>query len=270
MEEYNKEIENCQLKKCNTCLLEKQLNEFRIRKSRKYCNPICRECENKRNRSRHQKNRELLGKSFKPASERYNVLERDIQKGFKECSVCKITKNLSEFYISKYFNIFRAMCKTCSGHYSNNWKKENPEQRKQSIKKWRKEKSLNDINYKIKNCLRCRIWNALKKNKKGEFTKNKRTMELIGCTIEEFIIHIEKQFKPNMTWKNHGKKGWEIDHIIPLDSFDLSSLEEQPKAFHYTNCQPLWATTEIARQHGDFESIGNGNKSNKIISPIAP
>lgn len=68
-----------------------------------------------------------------------------------------------------------------------------------------------------------------------------------------------------MTWDNYGFKGWHIDHKIPCLSFNLTDIDQQKKCFHYTNLQPLWATTEIARRHGDFESIGNINKNNTIF-----
>ena len=48
----------------------------------------------------------------------------------------------------------------------------------------------------------------------------------------------QKQFKVGMSWSNYGK--WEIDHIKPCASFDLSKPREQRKCFHYTNLQPLW------------------------------
>ena len=69
-------------------------------------------------------------------------------------------------------------------------------------------------------------------------------------------------FKPGMSWENYGKI-WEIDHIKPCDSFDLTKLEEQQKCFHYTNLQPLFKTTEIAESFGYINQIGNRNKSNK-------
>ena len=65
-----------------------------------------------------------------------------------------------------------------------------------------------------------------------------------------------------MTWENHGKI-WEIDHILPCASFDLTILEEQKKCFHYTNMQPLFTTTEIAKSFGYIDQIGNKNKGKK-------
>jgi len=64
----------------------------------------------------------------------------------------------------------------------------------------------------------------------------------IGCARDELIKYIESQFQPGMTWENHGngKNKWNIDHIKPLCSFDLSKKEEQLKACYYTNLRPLW------------------------------
>lgn len=77
--------------------------------------------------------------------------------------------------------------------------------------------------------------------------KSDKTEKLIGITIKELKLYIEKQFKDDMTWDNYGFYGWHIDHIIPLSSFDLTKAEEQKKAFHYTNLQPLWAKENMQK-----------------------
>jgi 5-methylcytosine-specific restriction endonuclease McrA len=41
-----------------------------------------------------------------------------------------------------------------------------------------------------------------------------------------------------MTWENQGTY-WEIDHIKPIDLFDLNDENQLYEAFHYTNTQPL-------------------------------
>jgi hypothetical protein len=47
-------------------------------------------------------------------------------------------------------------------------------------------------------------------------------------------------FKPGMTWQNYGSRGWHIDHILPIASFDLLNEDELFKAFNFRNLQPLW------------------------------
>jgi hypothetical protein len=91
--------------------------------------------------------------------------------------------------------------------------------------------------YRLKVLLRRRIADCIKRNK---MSKDLHTMELLGTDIETARIHLENQFKENMSWDNHGNYGWHIDHIIPCSSFDLTDIEQQKKCFHYTNLQPLW------------------------------
>ena len=95
---------------------------------------------------------------------------------------------------------------------------------------------------KLASVIRARIYDVLKNGYKSD-----RTEKLIGITIKELKIYIEKQFKFGMTWNNYGFYGWHIDHKIPLSSFDLTKAEEQKKAFHYTNLQPLWARENLLK-----------------------
>jgi hypothetical protein len=72
-----------------------------------------------------------------------------------------------------------------------------------------------------------------------KMTKRNKTFHMLGCTPQELILHIEKQFKPGMNWNNWSVHGWHLDHIVPLDSG--KNQEEVEKLCHYTNLQPLWA-----------------------------
>jgi hypothetical protein len=145
--------------------------------------------------------------------------------------------------------------------YYEGWKKKYKEENKESIKKYGKEyhqkKYENDIEYRLKYTLRGRLYKAITKE-----SKNSSYLELLGCSPSTLIHHLEQQFKPEMNWGNYGKY-WEIDHIKPCSSFDLINLEEQLKCFHFTNLQPLFTTTEIAKSFGYINEIGNRNKSNK-------
>lgn len=104
----------------------------------------------------------------------------------------------------------------------------------------RKIKRHTDSFYKLTINIRNLIKNSLKKQKVS--TKN-RTYEILGCTYEEFKIHIENQFLPWMNWNNYGKYNgefnstWNYDHIIPLSS--ATNEGELIKLNYYTNFQPL-------------------------------
>lgn len=78
-------------------------------------------------------------------------------------------------------------------------------------------------------------------------------MNYVGCTPAELRVHLEKAFKPGMNWGTYGVKGWHIDHVRPLSSFQLinedGSLnqEELSRAMHFTNLQPLWYWENISK-----------------------
>ena len=65
------------------------------------------------------------------------------------------------------------------------------------------------------------------KEKKG------KTMELVGCSPEDVMKHLESKFTEGMTWDNYGE--WHIDHIRPCASFNLEEPAEQKKCFNWSN-----------------------------------
>lgn len=97
-------------------------------------------------------------------------------------------------------------------------------------------KYQSDFTYKMKNIIRNRLRIALKSN-----TKKSKTMDLLGCSLPEFKLYIESKFQAGMSWDNWSINGWHIDHIVPLDSFDLTDEKQLAAACHYSNAQPMWA-----------------------------
>jgi hypothetical protein len=93
--------------------------------------------------------------------------------------------------------------------------------------------------------LRTRIYGALKgKNRGGSAVRD------LGCSIEEFKRHIERQFQKGMTWDNWGRGvgKWHLDHIRPLASFDLTDPDQFRQAAHFTNYRPLWGKENAAKR----------------------
>lgn len=105
---------------------------------------------------------------------------------------------------------------------------------------YNRRRNASDIQFKLAARLRARIYAALK----GE-TKSKKTLDLLGCSVEYFVYHLESKFTDGMTWEKIPL--WHIDHIKPISSFDLTDPEQLAQACHYTNLQPLWASENIRK-----------------------
>lgn len=101
-----------------------------------------------------------------------------------------------------------------------------------------------DPMYRISTSLRTRMWMAIHKHKG---TKACKSLELLGCSLKLFRSHIESQFTAGMTWANYGFRGWHVDHIKPIASFDLTDKEQQKACFHYTNCRPMWWADNLSK-----------------------
>ena len=114
------------------------------------------------------------------------------------------------------------------------WAMNNPDAARTMDREYMRKRLKGDLNFRILQNLRHRIYDTVKKGKKSA-----RTMELIGCSFEIFREHIQSKFKRGMTWDNYGE--WHIDHIRPCASFDLADPEQQKICFNWTNLQPLWA-----------------------------
>lgn len=99
-----------------------------------------------------------------------------------------------------------------------------------------------DPGFRLRMNLRHRIWTAL-----AGGIKSGATADLVGCSMEELRLHLERQFLPGMSWENYGKHGWHVDHVKPCASFDLTDPEQQRQCFHYSNLQPLWAADNIRK-----------------------
>jgi Prasinovirus endonuclease VII len=109
--------------------------------------------------------------------------------------------------------------------------------------KWARIRRRTDMSYRIAACLRARVGHALRAYQVAQRESVTASIrELQGCAVSELISYLESKFLPGMTRENYGRKGWHVDHIRPLCSFDLTHPEQRRVAFHYTNLQPLWAS----------------------------
>jgi len=193
----------------------------------------------------------------------------------KTCSKCKIEKSVEEFHKQKaskdglYYQ-----CKECAkaankAHYQANredlleyrkaYRQENREEirgykkiyyqenRDEVIEKnsaYTKERIAKDHVFRWVHNTRCNLSRIL--NGTGGHAP---TLELLGCTGEEWRSHLESTFKPGMSWENYGRgeSEWQIDHIAPVSSFDQENHLQQLICWNYRNTQALWSHENMAK-----------------------
>jgi hypothetical protein len=166
---------------------------------------------------------------------------------FKICIKCCQNKSLDQYQqrTDSKSKLYRNDCIDCRNKYVSEFKRTS-QQTKDKQNERARERRKNDPCFLINQRLRARLRKVLTSL---NVTKNNKMIDILGCSIQDFKQHIEKQFKPGMSWD---QRNFVIDHIIPCSYFDLTNVEHQKTCFHYTNMQPL-SFTENAR------------KSNKIL-----
>lgn len=115
------------------------------------------------------------------------------------------------------------------------WRKKN----RAAINAYRRSFIESDIGFRLRINLANRINQAVR-YQWGH--KSARTLNLIGCSVEELRSHIERLWSPGMLWENYGygDSKWHIDHVRPCASFDLTEESQQRLCFNFSNLQPLW------------------------------
>lgn len=108
-----------------------------------------------------------------------------------------------------------------------------------------RERAATDLQFRLKRNVSALIRNVIDSN-----VKHGRSLELLGCSVEEFRRHIEAQFTEGMSWDLWGtdSDGISLDHILPCALFDMSDGRHQRVCFNYRNVRPMWHRDNIAKQ----------------------
>jgi len=75
-----------------------------------------------------------------------------------------------------------------------------------------------------------------------------------------------------MTWKNYGRNGWHIDHIIPVSKFDLTCDAHVRACFHHSNMQPLWEADNIRKKNyynGPIPQVGTAAQDDSSLPGVS-
>lgn len=128
------------------------------------------------------------------------------------------------------------------------WKEKN----RDTIRQKERERRANDPQFRLRRNIRRRIKKVLDTQAKYRYSgacvvgsgwRDK------GCTDLELVLHVESLWEPWMTWNNYGngQDQWNIDHIKPLKSFDLTKREDYLEAVNYTNLRPLHSRQNFSK-----------------------
>ena len=215
-------------KKCNICDSVKDITEFYKNQTR------CKLCtkqyalDNKTKikeykKSYREKNRDTLNETDKKYYQDNKELIREKQ---------------NNYYLEN-----KEVVRNIQKEYRDNNREVLTIKNREYSKRYKKNKS-SDVLWVLSSRIRTMIGNSLRGN---GYLKESKTETILGCSFEEFKLYLESKFENWMTWENRGlfngelNYGWDIDHIIPLDSAETE--EDIIKLNHYTNLQPLCSYT---------------------------
>lgn len=139
------------------------------------------------------------------------------------------------------------ICQNKKEYYQKNkenwkiWHEKTRDRRNARIREKRKKDPL----FAAVNSMRVRLANVLRYNKDTRFDR------YLDCNKLELQNWLSYQFTLEMNWDNYAKV-WHIDHVVPINFFDLSIESEKKACFHWTNLKPL-------------EKEANGSKCDHII-----
>jgi hypothetical protein len=180
--------------------------------------------------------------------------EKEYKKNYRKLNSEYLKNKDKEYYLDNKEKI----CNMQKENYSNNkekkleYQKEYASLNREKISKYKmvyqRNRRNNDPIFKLKYVVGRLIRRSLKC--KG-LSKNKKSIDILGCDIQFFKNYIEEMFIDDMSWENYGKV-WDIDHKIPLAS--ATTEEEVLRLNHYTNLQPLdsYINRNVKRDKLDF------------------
>jgi hypothetical protein len=201
-------------KYCSKCEAWKDFSCFGFSKSNLFnLSTRCRECENKRG---------II----------YNKTE-----GAKKSKIRYAQSDNGKYKLVEYIN---------SERHTKRLKKYRATDKYKEIRRKSSVKARSNITEKLNDSLRRAINHCLHGKKGINGCEN-----ILGYTINDLMVHLEKQFVDGMSWDNYGKKGWVIDHSVPLSWFNFVTIKDQgfKDAWTLSNLQPMWDIENISKRN---------------------
>ena len=159
------------------------------------------------------------------------------------CSKCGEAKHIDEYTKDNRLIMgVASACRDCKQDQYKSWAVKDSSKIKRNF--YRQGLINSDPKFKLRSRMSTAIYLSIRDNKNGRPWES-----LVGYTLNDLKSHLEKQFQTGMAWKNYGKKGWEIDHIIPIKAHNFTAPEHEDfkRCWALDNLQPLWASENCAK-----------------------
>lgn len=183
----------------------------------------CKHCRSNKESQRRKDNKELFALQDKVRYEtnKDKILQKNRAYRLQHAEEIKLQKKL-------YYN----QNKDAILQYHAN----NKEQRNDRLKKKRQD----DIGFRISQSLRARVHDVLKRYKADTFCT------LLSCTKYQLLVWLKSQLYDDLTLDNYGEY-WHVDHVIPVDFFDITNNVQQRICFNWSNLRPLKAKDNLTK-----------------------
>ena len=114
---------------------------------------------------------------------------------------------------------------------------ENFDKIKNYRKQYDKKRKESDLNFKLACNLRSRTSKVFEAQNIRKIIKK---TDLLGCSHSFFRRWIIHQIYGNMTIENYGSV-WQINHCLPIASFNLLNENDMEKCFNCVNLRPMYS-----------------------------
>jgi hypothetical protein len=217
-----------QTKQCTKCKETKELTEFHKDVSKddgagSHCKSCKKAYRDANKEAKAEYDRRYCSKNKERRAERNKLYRQENSESISEKDKLRYQKN-----------------KVAKAARAKAYYQENKEVLRKHRTKYMRERRQNDPVFRLISNKRRHMHALLKGN-----SKSASTLEVLGCSVEYYVAHLEAQFTEGMHMGNYGE--WHQDHIIPASVFDQTDPEQFAQCWHYSNFQPLWAEDNIRK-----------------------
>ena len=222
--------------RCARCGDAKPVSAFSFHRQSGRYRTHCKECRVEESRAyaaAHAQERSLYQRAYKESNRERLRLYRETRR--------EDTKAYNKAYRSARREEMRA--------YYRAYDAANKDRRRSAARERNKRRMAVDVRFRLKARLRSRLAGALRAGIDSGGKRGASAVRHLGCSVADLMAYLERQFRPGMSWDTYGigVGRWNIDHIRPLASFDLTDSEQAKVACNFTNLQPLWHVENVRK-----------------------